>query len=361
MSVFDNEDDLDPQFNINNSPELNKDKLVTPPGTTDGSKVTTTVSIAASNGSGATTDRVPVYAEKLAVIERRKAKIVDMKDVEETILASGALSQESVSYVDENYSFYNKTGRTKSEFTKQPSRTNFDYVCKWMSSQIKTEQASLDAETEEVLELIKTDAVKTTNMLTEAVSRFLGVREVNRESLRQMFSNKESLVVSVEGRDSNNQLTAVVLNLLTDPVPMFEDAMAYARCSGIKLALLPKQMGAYSLMRVMVRDRNNDSILVFMSESEAIREAYRAKRELCFSDYEVDRESVSLFDIFFRYFEPGTVMDFDWLTSTYSELVANKELTGIDDVYRTIVSLADFVNLVCDLIPLTVAITAGVK
>lgn len=359
MSVFDNDSDLDPQFNINNGPNLANDGLVTAPGSLQSQKVTTSIAVAGITGKRPT--EAPVYAEKLAVIERRKAKLLDMKDVEETIIAGGAMSQESVSYVDENFSFFSKSGRSKNEFSKQPTKTNYAYVVNWMSSALRTEQAVVDKLSSELSVELETERADMENWFTTALGNYVAMLEGNREAIRQTLENKESKILSIQGRDTNNQLTATTINILTDPVPSSDDYRAYWNA----LLTRPEMTGATSLkeldvLRAMLLDRSNEAVVFFMRPDDLSPE-FTVKGLMELSGVDIGRESISLADMMSV---ASRVSRNRFLEITGKHFVATGNTDGLQDsiaVRNFLLSLADLMASLTIIVPVILSVTSYVE
>lgn len=212
------DDDLDPQFDIDSDPDLSKDPLVKPPAKPNSGTVTGTIAV---NGINQRSDNnsAPVYADKIAVIVGRRAKIAEMQDIEETILDSGGISQDSVTMVNESFGFTAKTGKTKNEFTKLKSQTNYAYLTRWMNKELKLVKEEVTNLEDELSTELKSEREIFLTRIEETRERLSSFIAGNKNRIERFLNSIPFFLICTKENDTTEIKSINVLTVsMFDPV-----------------------------------------------------------------------------------------------------------------------------------------------
>lgn len=156
-------------------------------------------------------EKLPEMDVSLKIVTDGEAKVVSLQDIETEIVAQEAMSVSMAQYVELSFESLLKGPIKLNEFTKDKSKTNYDYVTRHMSNVINLEQAALASSIEVLLDKPLQNAEIAYNTLLSACI----------PSLEYQFFDLRSLVAShIESISQNKDVVFpygdnTFLNILT--------------------------------------------------------------------------------------------------------------------------------------------------
>lgn len=94
-------------------------------------------------GSDVEPGKLPDLDVSIAVINDQQIKVVDLKELETTIVGPGVISQEGAEVINAEFGGFFHSRLSVKEFTRMPSKTQFDSTVQFLKSRISREEYAL--------------------------------------------------------------------------------------------------------------------------------------------------------------------------------------------------------------------------